>query len=143
MANRYQRDPRTGRFARPVANVDATSRFGPMGDSVEDIENVSAADVMPGMSRPRHAPEADGGGWWPLHRRIATLVPPDESATTVYANDHGSVMREVARHGGSPFDPTQWLTGADDGLTPEGRADALARRQAPPQVTVHGDVDAG
>jgi len=145
MANRYQRDPRTGRFARPVANVDATSRFDPMDDSIERIEDVSAADVAPGMKRPRYAPEADGGGWWPAHRMIAhrapAMVPEDGGAATIYGGTHGDVMREAARHGAGPMDSASYLVGLDDGLSPEQRADALARRAAPAKITIHGDVD--
>lgn len=64
----YQRNPKTGRFARPVPDVDATSAFGPMGDSIEDISNVSAADVRPGMSFPGTDPL---GMAWPVPRTLA------------------------------------------------------------------------
>jgi hypothetical protein len=125
-----------------VANVDAESAFDPMADSIEDITNVSAADVRPGMERARHAPAGDelaqGGDWYPVQRRMPVMVPPDERPETVYAGSHGSVSREASR-GGGPMDLSAWLTGADDGLTPEVRGDVLARRQAPAQVRVIRD----
>jgi hypothetical protein len=90
---RGYRDAVTGRWARrPVPNVDAESRFGPMADSIEDIKNVSADDVRPGMERPRYAPVADtlAGegptyGSSPLGHRTARLVPPGDGTTAIYA----------------------------------------------------------
>ena len=132
------RDPRTGRFTRPVPGVDAGSRFNPMGNAIEDVDDVSAAEVMPGMSRPRYAPEADGGGWWPAHRMIAqrrpVLAHPDDRG------NHNEFLRTAARSSGA-MDPSGYLTGMDDGLSPKQRADALARRTAPAHVTIHGDTD--
>lgn len=114
-----ERDPRTGRFAprRPVPDVNAESRFDPMADSIEDIEDVSATDVRPGMSAVRHAPEADqlaqGGQQTPVGIRQATLVHPDDSSF------HNAHLRSAARSAG-PADPTPFLTGLDGPETPAG-----------------------
>ena len=130
------RDPRTGRFTRPVPGVDAGSRFNPMGNAIEDVDDVSAAEVMPGMSRPRYAPDRTHGGQQRLvAHRAPVLAHPDDRG------NHNEFLRTAARSSGA-MDPTAYLTGANAGLSPEQRADALARRAAPPQVTIHGDVDA-
>jgi hypothetical protein len=98
----------TGRFTRPVPGVDAESRFDPMADSVEDITNISAADVPPGLEIPRYAPAADeiaSGGPWPLHRRIPVMVTPDDGG-----NAQGAITRAAARDSG-PMDPSLALVG--------------------------------
>jgi hypothetical protein len=114
------RDKVTGRFARrPIPDVDAESRFDPMGDSIEDIENVSADDVRPGMVRPRYAPEADdlaqGGRIYPLHTRRPELVPPQDRLSTLYGNVQGAWLRDAVCNSGpaDPMDPTAYLTGAE------------------------------
>jgi hypothetical protein len=113
----YERDVR-GRFARPVPDVDAESRFDPMGDSIEDIENVSASDVRPGMEVARHAPDDDdlaqGCQSSPLRPRGAVLVAGDDEARTKYGVQ-GALSREAARMYAGPMDPSAYLTGADDG----------------------------
>lgn len=124
-----RRDPRTGRFAprRPVPDVDATSEFDPMGDSIEDIQNVSAADVAPGMETTRHVPEADGigqGDARPPGIRRATLVHPDDS------RHHNGVLRTAARDS-SACDPSPYLTGLDGPETPAGGRESA--------VTAYGD----
>jgi hypothetical protein len=54
------RDKVSGRFARrPVEDIDAESRFDPMADSVEDIDNVAGAPSSSTIEHPRHAPAAD------------------------------------------------------------------------------------
>jgi len=107
---RYPRDPKTGRFAvrRPVPDVDAESRFGPMGDSIEDIGNVSSAPSPNTIERPRHAPAGDmlaGPSYpGPLRARNAELVHPDDEG------HFNAVLRTAARDSG-PLDPTPYLTG--------------------------------
>ena len=97
------RDPRTGRFARrPVPDVDAESRFDPMGDDIP-FENVSGAPSANTTERPRYAPEADeqpSGGQWPLlHPRHPGLISMDEEARTRYGTQ-GMLTRDAARlHG--------------------------------------------
>jgi hypothetical protein len=121
---RYERDPRTGRFAarRPVANLDAKSRFDPMGDSIEDIDNISGAPSQNTIDHPRHAPAGDklagvgpSYGSSPLRARNATLVQGDEAVHTVYGVQ-GAVLRTAAR-GGGPMDPSYELV---TGLIPSG-----------------------
>ena len=120
---RYQRDKVTGRFAK-------------IGNSIEDITNISADDTMPGMEIARHAPEADGNGRWPVHTLIeprrAVLVHPDDQGR------HGRGLRTAARSSG-PGDPTPYLVGLDHGLAPEQPGEVIARQQTPSQATAYGD----
>jgi hypothetical protein len=117
---------------------DVRGRFTKMGNSIEHINDVSATDVRPGMSVPRHAPEGDELAMGPVAARLAVMVAPDDSATTIYTSPQGALTRAAAR-GAGPMDPTPYLVGLDDGLSPEARAQLLARQQVPGQVTSYGD----
>ena len=48
-----------------------------------------------------------------MHRRIATLVPPEDDASTVYGNRQGALTRGAARRQGGDMDPIGYLTGAE------------------------------
>lgn len=119
-ARAYQRDVR-GRFTRPVANVDAESKFGPMGNSIEDIKNVSADDVRPGMEIPRYAPAGDDlaqGDAYPPGVRTARMVPPVDGTSKVYAVPREATLRRAvttAEAGRALPDELQWLLGSLDG----------------------------
>jgi hypothetical protein len=101
--NRSHRDSKTGRFARrPVPDVDAESRFDPMGSDIP-FEDVSGAPSANTIDRPRYAPDADelaqGGSRFPVHARHPTLVSMDEEARTQYGTQ-GMLTRDAARlHG--------------------------------------------
>lgn len=125
------RDGRTGRFARrPVPGVDAESRFDPMGDSIEDVDNVSGAASPSTIDHARYAPEADdlaqGGSRSPLRARNAELVPQEQDeALTRYGNRQGAVSRAAARRSAARWDdPTPWLTGASHGTPGDGMRQA-------------------
>jgi hypothetical protein len=119
------RDRVTGRFAVDTSN-SRESHEGKFPTRTElDITNTSADDVRPGFERPRHGPESDDlapGGPWPVHRRLPVLTPEEDDAFTTYGNRQGLLTRDAARRQGGPYDPTAWLTGADDGLNPGTRA---------------------
>ena len=115
------RDTVTGRFARrPVEDIDAESRFDPMGDAVEDIDNVSVAPSPSTIEHPRHAPAGDtlagegpSYGASPLRARRPELVSAEDAAHEIYGAQ-GAVLRSAAR-GSGPGDPTAYLVGGTDG----------------------------
>ena len=122
---RYQRDPRTGRFAarRPVATVDAESRFDPMADSIEDISNVSGAPSPNTIEHPRHAPDADTlAGYGPsygdarLRARHPEMVHPDEQSSDP-REARNAILRSAARDSG-PMDPSYGLVSGFGAETP-------------------------
>jgi hypothetical protein len=107
----YSRDVR-GRFARLVEDVDAESRFDPMGDSIEDIGNVSGAPSPSTIERPRHAPPGDelaqGGQWSPLRARNPVLVHPDDES------HHNGILRTAVRRSGPVgMNPAAYLVGLE------------------------------
>jgi len=106
--NRGFRDSKTGRFARrSVPDLDAESKFDPMADSIEDIEDVSGAPSPSTIERPRYVPGADlaqGEQWSPLRARNPVLVHPDDEG------HHNAIMRTAARNAG-PMDSSPFLTG--------------------------------
>lgn len=110
----YSRDLR-GRFVKPVPEVDAESRFDPMGDSIEDIGNVSGAPSPNTIDRPRYAPDADdlaqGGQQRRLEPRTAVLAG-DETAQERYGVQ-GAAGRAAARMASMPGDFLRFITGAD------------------------------
>jgi hypothetical protein len=88
--SRGYRDSRTGRFARrPVPDVDAESRFDPMGGDIPFVD-VSGAPSASTTERPRYAPTGDtlagprpSYGSSPLRGSNPTLVhPADDGITT-------------------------------------------------------------
>lgn len=108
----YQRDKVTGRFARrPVEGVDADSRFGPMADSIEDIDNVSGAPSPNTEMHARYAPAGDAQGgkgprcapggrrWCPTRRaprrstaataRLRFRGPQRDATTAIWTPLHG------------------------------------------------------
>jgi hypothetical protein len=122
---RVHRDPVSGRFARrPVPDVDAESRFDPMGDSIEDIGNVSGAPSANTIDHPRHAPAADTlAGTGPsygasrLRARRPGMVPAEDAAHET-SSRQGAVLRAAARGSGpdaGDLDPVRYLTGCIDG----------------------------
>jgi hypothetical protein len=127
-ANRSRRDPRTGRFARPVTNVDAESRFDPMADSIEDINDVSAAPSPSTAARPRHAPQADRPALYgPVmqHRQPVMIHAAEMSDDPREARN--AALRSAAR-GGGPMDPTYELVSGFGAESPEQRAEFIERR---------------
>jgi hypothetical protein len=123
------RDARTGRWTRVVPDVDAESRFDPVADSIEDIDNISGAPSASTIDRPRYAPQADDLAQFdarsPLRARNLTLVHPDDEG------HHNAVMRTAARSAG-PMDSTAFLTGlAGFPASPTGIQGS--------RVEVHGD----
>jgi hypothetical protein len=120
MAPSPHRDKVSGRFARrPVKDVDAESRFGPVADAIEDITNVSGAPSSSTIEHPRHAPAADdlaqGGQSSPLRARRAEMVPAGDAAHEIYGTQ-GAVLRAAARGSGAGAgDPVRYLTGCIDG----------------------------
>jgi len=143
------RDPRTGRWIVDTSNTPLSSsgRFATQRDldlAIQGADPSRLAYELTGRDED-DAPRSAAGwapkvaddlarGYGPVMHRRATLVPPDETASTVYAGHaQGALTRAAARSAG-PMDPSGWLTGADDGLTPEARADAIARQQAPAQA---------
>lgn len=117
---RSHRDPQTGRFARrPVPDVDAESKFDPMGDDIP-FEDVSDAPSASTIKRPRRGPTADelaqGGSRFPLHVRHSTLVSMDEEARTRYGAQ-GALTRDAARlHGLTGA--LSYVLGVDDATGP-------------------------
>lgn len=119
------RDKVSGRFARrPVEDIDAESRFDPVGDSAEDISNVSGAPSASTIDHPRHAPAADtlagtgpSYGASPLRARNPELVPAEDAAHET-SSTQGAVLRAAARGSGpdaGDLDPVRYLTGCIDG----------------------------
>ena len=103
MASQH-RDQRTGRYARrPVPDVDVESRFDPMADAIEDIEDVSG-EASPGtVEQPSYAPAADdlaqGGQRSPLRARRPEMVSAQDADHTVYGRQ-GAVTRAAVRFHG-------------------------------------------
>lgn len=98
-----------------------------MSDSIEQIENISAADVRPDMEVPRYAPSADlvaqGGESSPLHPRTARLIDAQRNAgvTEVRAIPrremlHREAMIEAAGPRAGDMDPIPYLIGNIDGI---------------------------
>ena len=112
------RDKVTGRFARrPVEDIDAESRFGPVGDDVP-VSDVSGAPSPNTIERSRYAPSGDtlaGGGPTygasPLRARRPEMVPTEDAHHEVYGTQ-GAVLRAAARGSGPP-DPTPYLVGRE------------------------------
>jgi hypothetical protein len=137
-----QRDTVSGRFTKVVdtSNVPESSAGKFPTRRQIPIEDMSARDVRAGMERAKYGPSADElaqGDPWPVHRRLAVMVSPDDDAATVYGNVQGALTREAARRQGGPFDPVTYLTGADDGPDRETRARAA---YGPPRGQ-DGDAD--
>jgi hypothetical protein len=116
MADNMHRDAKTGRFARrPVQDVDAESRFNPMGDDIPfyDASGAASPSTIP---RGRYAPSNDdlaqGGQGSPLRARNPELVHPDDEGF------HNAVMRTAARISQRPDDPTGYLVGLNWSGTP-------------------------
>lgn len=106
----------TGRFMVDTSNAPESSAGKFPTRRRIPVEDWSAVDTMPGMEVPRYAPESDDlapGGPLPMHRRIATLVPPEDDASTVYGNRQGALTRGAARRQGGDMDPIGYLTGAE------------------------------
>jgi hypothetical protein len=83
------RDPRTGRFVRPVPEVDDESAFDPMADSIEDIDNVSGA--------PPRTRSTDPGIHLPVTIwRRADHVSPSEAATRCWSRRTSKRVRSTA-----------------------------------------------
>ncbi|HET9081119.1 MAG TPA: hypothetical protein VFO01_11485 [Trebonia sp.] len=126
---RYQRDPRTGKFAprRPVPDVDAESRFDPVGDDIP-FDDVSGASSPNTIEQRRYVPEADelaqGGQRTSVGIRRPVLVHPDD------AGHYNGLLRTAARDSG-PLDPTAYLAGLGQPATPP------AGRES--SVQVYGD----
>ena len=111
-----------------------------MGDSIENITNVSGVPTANTIDRPRYAPAGDDlaqGGQWPLHDRHPVLVVLDERAATQYGVQGGR-LRDAARLSGISeaighvlgVDDTAGSPGGvravtDDGLDPEPVRDGL------------------
>jgi hypothetical protein len=116
---RGYRDKVTGRFARrPVEDIDAESRFDPMGDGIP-FSDVSGAPSPSTIERPRHVPGGDtlaGTGpsyeSSPLRARNPELVSEEDAA-----HAQGAVLRAAARASG-PMDPTPYLVGLEAHRTP-------------------------
>jgi hypothetical protein len=138
MTDQYRRDVR-GRFTRVDTSntaLSADSRFDVMRELDITVQGADPRDLAYD-SVPRYAPAADelAQGYGPVMHRPAVLVPPEDTASTVYSgHTQGWVTRAAARASTDPMDATPWLTGADDGLSPEARAEVLARQQMPAQV---------
>jgi len=117
MADKYPRDLR-GRFAK-------------MGDSIEDIDNVSASDVRPGMEVARYAPAGDtlAGPPYPgpLQPRTATLTEGG-SDRMVYATPHAETLSgaHTGEAGRPAHQQIQYIVG-DVGETAPGELAATAR----------------
>jgi len=131
------RDPRTGRWTVDTSNtqLSAAGRFETQRELDLAIQGANQADLAYG-SVPRYAPAADelAQGYGPVMHRTPGLVPPDETASTVYASHAQSALTRAAARSAGAFDPTPYLTGADDGLSAEARAGAIAKQQAPAPV---------
>ena len=117
---------------------DVRGRFQKIDDSIEDVRNVSASDVRPGMVVPRYGPTGDGvaGASYPgpLQPRAAVMTgesgrlgaqqaryilgdvgesAPGEVAATARYGVQGRWGREAARRSTDPMDPSRHLTGAE------------------------------
>lgn len=120
------RDAKTGRYARrPVPDVDAESRFDPMGDDIP-FEDVSGAPSPNTTDQPRPGPYADdltqGGDRFPPRPRTPALI----SASEVAATDYGSVQGGLVRHAARLYGLTGSLAhvlGVDDDTAPSSADD--------------------
>jgi hypothetical protein len=91
-----------------------------MGDSIEDIDNVSGSPSPSTIDYRRHAPGGDtlagagrDYGSSPLRGRNPTLVHADDEGF------HNAVLRTAARRSaGRPDDPTAFLVGLESHGTP-------------------------
>lgn len=126
MADKPHRDSVTGRYARrPVPDVDATSAFDPVGDSAEDIDNVSGANWPGARMYPHHRPRGDdlaqGGQSSPLRPRTQRLVSQagrdvlEQHAKPDRSTLHADAMREAAGPDAGDLDPVRYLTGCIEG----------------------------
>ena len=143
---RGYRDAKTGRYARrPVPDVDATSEFDPMGDSIEDIGNISGTPSANMTERPRYAPDGDtlagpglDYGSSPLRSRRPELVHPDDAAHTIYGTQ-GAVLRTAARSAGH-MDPTPYLTGLEPAGGPSSGVQDITDNYVADAQDVRGDL---
>jgi hypothetical protein len=110
-------------MARHMNRSAVTGRFTKMGNSIEDIENVSASDVRPGMEVPRHALAGDtlAGPPYPgaLQPRFARMTPGG-SERMVYAIPHpGTLSGQHTAEAGRPVaDELTYLVGDVDASAP-------------------------
>lgn len=119
MASQH-RDQRTGRYARrPVQDVDAESRFDPVGDSIEDIRDVSGAPSPNTIEQPSFAPEADtlagaGPNLGDASRGRPPVTVDSREEISDYGSAQGARTRAAARQAGLGGN-TAWIMGLDQG----------------------------
>jgi hypothetical protein len=122
VAENMNRDAKTGRFARrPVPDVDAESKFDPMGDDIP-FYDASGAPSANTIDRARYAPAGDelaqGGQRSRLRARNPEMVDRADTDHTIYGRQ-GAVLRTAARSSlGHWDDPTGYVVGLNEPGTP-------------------------